>query len=141
MKRLSAIMLSLVGVMFIISMSSFTPQVEGQKKGAAWDIPEKYQKMENPYADDKSLVNIGKGLYMKHCRSCHGNAGLGDGPKARNLDVFPGDFSSAEFQKQNDGTLYYQTIIGRDQMPNYESKIPDEEDRWAVIMYLRSLKK
>lgn len=141
MKRLTAVMLSLVGVMFIISMSSFTPQAEGQKKGAAWDIPEKYQKMENPYADDKSLVNIGKGLYMKHCRSCHGNAGLGDGPKARNLDTFPGDFSSAEFQKHNDGTLYYQAIIGRDQMPNYESKIPDEEDRWAVVMYLRSLKK
>jgi mono/diheme cytochrome c family protein len=95
--------------------------------------------MKNPTPGEN--VSIGKTLYAKHCKSCHGNAGLGDGPKAKMLKTSAGDFSSAKFQAQADGVLYYQSFVGRDEMPNYEKKILDEEDRWAVIDYLRSLKK
>ena len=125
----------------ILILSSFISKPQDDKKEKkAWDVPEKYQKMTNSFADDASIIKYGKMNYMKHCRACHGNEGKGDGPKARNLKAFPGDFSSAEFQKETDGTIYYQSIIGRDEMPNFESKIPEEEDRWAVVMYLRSLK-
>ncbi|MDT8392724.1 MAG: cytochrome c [Bacteroidales bacterium] len=113
---------------------------QDQKKGEPWDIPSKYVKMENPYADDADLVKVGKMLYSKHCKSCHGNDGLGDGPKAKQLETFPGDFSSEEFQSGTDGELYYKSIIGRNEMPNYEKKITEEEDRWAIINYLRTLK-
>lgn len=113
---------------------------QDQKKGEPWDIPSKYVKMENPYADDADLVKVGKMLYSKHCKSCHGNNGLGDGPKAKQLETFPGDFSSEEFQSGTDGELYYKSIIGRDEMPNYEKKITEEEDRWAIINYIRTLK-
>lgn len=124
-----------------ITLSSFLSEPQDQKQEKkAWEIPEKYQKMENPFADDESIVKYGKSNYMRHCRACHGNEGKGDGPKARNLKAFPGDFTSEEFQKESDGTIYYQSIIGRDEMPNFESKIPEEEDRWAVVMYIRSMK-
>lgn len=126
---------SAVMLLFVLAFSF--PQE--QKQGEPWDVPEKYENMKNTYADDNSLVSIGKSHYMKHCRSCHGNKGLGDGPKAKMLKTFTGDFSSDEFQAQKDGVLYYQSIIGRDEMPNYESKIGDDEDRWAVVMYLRTL--
>lgn len=126
-------------IMAIAFMAFAMPQ-DGQKKGAAWDIPSKYIKMENPYAGDADLAKTGKMIYSKHCKSCHGNNGLGDGPKAKQLETFPGDFSSEEFQAGTDGELYYKSIIGRDEMPNYEKKITDEEDRWAVINYLRTLK-
>ncbi len=112
-----------------------------QKKGGAWEIPSKYKKMKNSYKDDAKLLKVGKMLYSKHCKSCHGNKGLGDGPKAKQLDTFAGDFSTAEFQEQADGVIYYQSFIGRDEMPNFESKIPDDEDRWAVINYMRTFKK
>ena len=132
--------LAILGVLFIVVMSSFTPQVEGQKMGAAWEIPADYKAKVNTFADDESLINVGKMLYMKQCRSCHGNAGLGDGPKARGLKTFPGKFNDAKFQEHTDGELYFMSIIGRDEMPNFEAKIPDDEDRWAVVMYIRSLK-
>jgi len=119
-------------------MAFISPQ-DGQKKGAPWDIPSKYVKMENPYAD-ADLDKVGKMLYSKHCKSCHGNKGLGDGPKAKQLETFPGDFASEEFQSGTDGELYYKSFVGRDEMPNYEKKITDEEDRWAIINYLRTLK-
>ena len=132
--------LAVLGLFMVVMLSSFTPQVEGQKKGAAWNVPDNYKSKVNKFASDKSLVNIGKVLYTKHCRACHGNLGLGDGPKSKALKTFPGKFNDATFQAEKDGVLYYKAIIGRDEMPNFESKIPDDEDRWALIMYLRTLK-
>jgi mono/diheme cytochrome c family protein len=132
-KNLSAFMLvSLLGFVLL----SF---IIAQEPGKPWNIPAKYKTMKNPYQGEN--INIGKSLYMKHCRSCHGNKGLGDGPKAKNLKTSCGDFSSAKFQKYTDGEIYYQSIIGRDEMPNYEKKIQDDEDRWAVVNYIRTLKK
>ncbi|HPE43424.1 MAG TPA: cytochrome c [Bacteroidales bacterium] len=124
----------------IVLMAFMIPQEK--KKGGPWEIPQEYVSMENPYKDDASLEKYGKQAYMKHCRSCHGNTGEGDGPKARNLEYDPGNLSDAAWQdKVSDGELYYMSIIGRDEMPNYESKIADDEERWALINYLRSLKK
>ncbi|MEN8225503.1 MAG: cytochrome c [Bacteroidota bacterium] len=133
-------LISLATIMLtaIILMAFVAPQ--DQKKAAAWEIPSKYMKMENPYAGDESLNKVGKMLYSKHCKSCHGSKGLGDGPKAKQLETFPGDLTSAEFQGGTDGEIYYKSIIGRDEMPNYEKKIPDEEDRWAIINYMRTFK-
>lgn len=107
-----------------------------------WDVPAKYQEMKNPQAaDDSEMLRIGKMNYSRHCKSCHGNVGEGNGPKARSIDVDLGDFTSAEFQAQKDGVIYYQSFVGRDEMPNFEKKIPDDEDRWAIVTYIRTLKK
>jgi mono/diheme cytochrome c family protein len=126
-------------VVFAIAFMAFISPQDGQKKGDPWEIPSKYAKMENPYANE-DLTKVGKMLYSKHCKSCHGNSGLGDGPKAKQLETFPGDFTSEAFQSGTDGELYYKSFVGRDEMPNYEKKITDEEDRWAIINYLRTLK-
>ncbi len=103
-----------------------------------WVVPEKYQKMTNPTDPDEDL-DIGEELYMKHCKSCHGKEGLGDGPKAKEQEGELGDFSSQEFQAQSDGTLFYKTTSGRDDMPNYDKKMPDKEDRWLIVNYMRTL--
>ena len=123
----------LIFIAIIFIGFAFTVQ---QKKAEAWEVPAEYKSMENPIANDKASVNKGKMVYMKHCRSCHGNKGLGDGPKAARLKTFPGDFSSVEFHKQTDGEILYKSIIGRDEMPNFEKKISDEEDRWFIINYM-----
>jgi len=103
-----------------------------------WVVPEKYEKMKNP-TDPNEDQDIGKQVYSKHCQSCHGKTGLGDGKKADEVEGELGDFSTAEFQSQSDGALFYKSYFGRDDMPNYEKKIPDEEDMWLVINYMRTL--
>jgi mono/diheme cytochrome c family protein len=123
----------------LISLFAFT-MPQDQKIGGPWDIPEEYKTMENPHKGDESLLRLGRNLYRQHCRSCHGNAGLGDGPMGKNQETFPGDFSSADFQSYSDGEIYYMSIIGRDEMPNFESELPDEEERWAVVNYIRTMK-
>ncbi len=113
-----------------------------QKAGGPWTVPAKYKAMKSTVkAGDPTIASVGKDLYNKNCKSCHGSKGLGDGPKAANLNISTGDFSAAKFQAQSDGELYYMSFIGRDEMPNFEKKILDEADRWAVIGYIRTMKK
>mgnify|MGYP006282033987 CR=1 FL=1 len=124
-------------ILTIVLFSMFTQVSFAQEEGD-WEVPEKYQKMENPTDNSSRNMRIGKMLYAKHCKSCHGNEGLGDGPKAAALETFPGDFSSESFQAQSDGELYYKTTFGRDEMPAYEKSIPSDEDRWLIVHYMRT---
>ena len=106
-----------------------------------WTVPDKYVKMANPVKSDATSLATGKELWNKHCSSCHGKSGKGDGSKAAQLDTQPGDFSKAVFQSQPDGSIFYKTIEGRKDMPSFKKKIPDQEDIWAVVNYSRTFKK
>ena len=107
--------------------------------GDPWEIPAKYKSMENPVKASADNIAVGKTLFNKHCKSCHGAKGLGDGPKSAMLDTEMPDITTDEFKAQKSGVKYYKSIIGKDEMPNYEKKIPDEEDRWSVINYMETL--
>ena len=122
-------------IMGVVSFTfySFTSIVQEK-----WVVPDKYVNMKNP-TDPKKDLNIGKSLYDKHCKSCHGKEGYGDGPKAAELKGDLGDFSSEEFHAQTDGEIFYKSYFGRDDMPNFEKKIPYEEDMWLVVNYMRTL--
>lgn len=117
---------------FAFALVAFTAPQED------WEVPAKYKSMENKYAGEDS-DGIGEDLFKQHCRSCHGKEGYGDGSKAKELETEMRDLTSEEVQAQSDGELYYKSIIGRDEMPNFEKKIKGEEDRWMVINYMRSL--
>lgn len=103
-----------------------------------WIVPEEYVNMENPTDPEVDLA-IGKSLYNKHCKSCHGKEGYGDGPKADDVEGDLGDFSSEEYQAQTDGELFYKTSFGRLDMPEYTKKMPDDEDRWLIVNYMRTM--
>jgi mono/diheme cytochrome c family protein len=105
-----------------------------------WPVEAKYKNMENPVKADAESIKLGRMLYNKNCASCHGKTGLGDGPKARGLDTFAGDFSGDKYQSQTDGEHFYKTKFGRNEMPKYEGKI-DDEDIWHMVNYMRTFKK
>ena len=117
--------------------AGFTVQKFHQKK--PWPVPDKYEKMKNPLKGDNESLKAGKSLWVKHCQSCHGKSGAGDGSKAAQLKTEPGNFTKADFQKQSDGAIYYKTEEGRDDMPSFKKKIPDEDDVWSLVNYVRSL--
>jgi mono/diheme cytochrome c family protein len=104
-----------------------------------WVVPDKYEKMKNPFLGADDTENVGRLLFAQHCKSCHGSKGKGDGKKAASLDTPIGDFTLPSFKKQSDGALYYKTYQGRDDMPSFEKKITEEEDKWLVINYIKSL--
>ena len=97
--------------------------------------------MANPVKSDAESIKIGKGIWTKHCVSCHGKTGAGDGTKAAQLETPMEDISASAVQGQTDGALYYKISEGRDEMPSFKKKIPDAEDLWSVVNYIRTLKK
>ena len=58
-----------------------------------WNVPDKYIKMANPVKSDAASLATGKEVWVKHCQSCHGKSGKGDGSKAEQLKTEPGDFT------------------------------------------------
>src|SRR3989304_5628594 len=129
----ASIMLFVIAGMFSMSFVNYTQ--DGKKK-KPWVVPEKSKIIKNPVKSDEASMGSGKTLYNKHCKSCHGAKGLGDGPKSKELDTPTGDFSTSEFQGQTDGELFYKTKEGRDDMPSFKKKITDDEEIWAIVNYL-----
>lgn len=129
--------IGILAVFAILIATAFSPLPQGNP----WVVPDKYKKMKTPVKADAESISAGKALYNKHCKSCHGAKGLGDGTKAAQLKTKCGDFSTADFHDQSDGALFYKTNEGRDDMPSFKKKIPDEVDVWNVINYIRTLKK
>ncbi|MDZ4710081.1 MAG: cytochrome c [Saprospiraceae bacterium] len=106
-----------------------------------WIVPDKYEKMANPVKSDAESLQAGKTLWGKHCQSCHGKVGKGDGTKATTLKSEVGDLSTAESQKQTDGALFYKTLEGRDEMPSFKKKIPEVDEIWQLVNFMRTLAK
>lgn len=120
----------------IILGMAFAFSVSAQQKQPSWKAPDKYKTMVQKEKGDPAT---GKELYNKHCKSCHGAKGMGDGPKATNLKTFPGDFTKPYFKKYNYGEVYYISFVGHDEMPNFEKKIIDEADRASIVDYIKKM--
>jgi mono/diheme cytochrome c family protein len=120
-------------------LASFTLKLNDGNK--PWPVPEAAKNKKNPVATSAASIAAGKTLWNTHCKSCHGAKGLGDGTKAAQLKTEPGNFTTAATQGQTDGSLFYKTSEGRDDMPSFKKKIPDEEERWNLVNFIRTLKK
>jgi len=106
-----------------------------------WPVADADKNKINPIKPDASSVADGKTLWGTHCQSCHGKKGLGDGSKSSQLKTEPGDFSKEPMQSQTDGTLYYKIAIGRSDMPGFKKKIPENDDIWSLVNFMRTMKK
>lgn len=106
-----------------------------------WPVPEKNAKMANPVKSSKESIANGKSLWNLHCASCHGKTGLGDGSKAAQLKTQPEDMTKGAAQTQSDGSIFYKISEGRDDMPSFKKKIPDPDDMWSLVNFIRTLKK
>ncbi|MGA3012617.1 MAG: cytochrome c [Bacteroidales bacterium] len=137
-KAITLLVTMIIAVVFVLGNSANAQQA----KAKPWPVPDKDKMIKAPVKlTDASVIANGKDLWAKNCKSCHGSKGMGDGPKGASLKTFPGDFSSATFQGMTDGELFYKTSTGRDEMPSYGKKLPEASDRWALVAFMRTLKK
>lgn len=130
-------LMMLIAGFFTIALFAFVNKTIDQKP---WPVPDAAKNRVNPIKSDATSIASGKELYTQHCKSCHGTKGKGDGPKAAQLDTESGDFTSATFKAQTDGALFYKTSEGRKDMPSFKKKIPEADDNWAVVNYIRTFK-
>lgn len=81
----------------------------------------------------------GQSVFQKNCVPCHGTQGKGNGEAAAALPHKPADLTSARVQKKSDSELMEKITSGvsKKGMPSWRH-LPEEE-RSAVIKYIRSL--
>ena len=131
----------LVAVVVFAGLTGISFTVSNNQQKKPWPVPDAAKNTKSAVASSAASIAEGKTLYATHCKSCHGTKGLGDGSKAAQLKTEPGDFSAAAFQGQTDGAIFYKVSEGRDDMPSFKKKLPEAEDRWNLVNFVRTLKK
>ncbi|MBH2003611.1 MAG: c-type cytochrome [Sphingobacteriia bacterium] len=129
-------LMMLGAALFVVTSFAFT----SLNQAKPWPVPDAQKNKVNPLKGNAASLAEGKTLYNQHCKSCHGTKGKGDGPKAAQLDTECGDFTTSALQSQTDGALFYKTVEGRKDMPSFKKKIPDADEIWSIINYMRTLK-
>lgn len=102
-----------------------------------WAAPASEKAKKNPLASDQKAVEQGAKVAKINCVSCHGDKGKGNGPAAVALNPKPADWTSKRVQDEADGEIFWKITNGRGPMPSWRH-LP-ENDRWAVVRYIRTL--
>ncbi|MGH0029200.1 MAG: c-type cytochrome [Myxococcota bacterium] len=96
----------------------------------------------NPRATSLESLENGRLQYVRYCATCHGDAGMGDGPVSMTGDiqgplggVLPLAGPASIVKVRSDGHLYSTIRYGRRRMPSYQRIASD--DRWDIVNYLR----
>jgi len=104
-------------------------------------IPAEYQGKINPISADKASLARGEEIYARHCATCHGDGGMGDGPGGQGLDPAPAPIAHSS-QMLSDSYLFWRINEGgaafNTAMIPYKG-ILKEQDTWDVINYIRAL--
>ena len=92
-----------------------------------------------PIPVSMALLQRGREQYDIFCSPCHGRLGDGEGMVARRGFHFPKNFDSDRLRQVPPGYLYQVISNGYGGMGDYADQIPDADDRWAIVAYLRAL--
>ena len=104
-----------------------------------WNIPDEAKLRQNPIQPSSRALEAARIVYNDHCERCHGKTGKGDGPDATKFYTSPRDLTdSSRMSAQSDGELFYKISEGRRPMPEFKTKLT-EEQRWQLVLLLRSL--
>lgn len=95
--------------------------------------------LRNPLSADAATLESGAWLFEIYCQPCHGAEGQGDGTVAPYFTLRPpADLTGTKVRAQTDGYIYATIRDGGGSMPALGGSLSRTE-RWAVVMYLRSL--
>ena len=97
------------------------------------------QKLKNPEASTSESIEAGKTLYKRHCASCHGPNGKGDGGMALSGGT-PSDLTDDTWDYgSTDGEIF---VVIRDgvssDMQGYKEKL-SEKQIWQLVNFIRSI--
>jgi mono/diheme cytochrome c family protein len=110
-----------------------------------WTAPPEARARVNPVEPSPAAERKGRALFLKHCASCHGDKGRGDGPAEHFTDEPARDLTDPAVQARlTDGEIFWKVSTGRREhgdviMPALAQKVSSEEERWKVVLFVRSL--
>ncbi|MBI4496251.1 MAG: c-type cytochrome [Deltaproteobacteria bacterium] len=96
--------------------------------------------LKNPLPLSEPAVEQGRQAYAHFCVHCHGPQADGQGTVGQSFAPLPTDLSTPYVQNQGDGDLFMKIRLGFGRHPPLATTV-SEEDTWAVVSYIRTLKK
>jgi mono/diheme cytochrome c family protein len=99
----------------------------------------KPEDLHNPLASKQDVLERGKLAYGYFCIMCHGQNLDGNGTVGQSFAPLPTNLKIPYVQQQGDGQLFYKISFGYKRHPPLASTV-SEEDRWAILLYIRSVK-
>ena len=112
-----------------------------------WELPADADKTKNPVAATVESIAKGKELFLDrnkgNCIFCHGETGAGNEENLPKLRRKPADLSNKErMTSMTDGEVFWKITKGiTGIMPAGERRMPEAEERWHVVNYVRTLAK
>lgn len=95
----------------------------------------------NPLRPTMEVLQQGEHYFNIYCITCHGPKGEGDGPiVGPGLFAAPPSLHTDTARNFKDGRIFHVISRGQNIMPNYADKL-SEEERWAVVYYVRALQR
>jgi cbb3-type cytochrome c oxidase subunit III len=148
-QRLSWVSPLVLSALFAASTLEGKAPATPQTPEDPYEIPEVARNRRNPILRTDLSLRGAQTLWKKHCETCHGVTGRGDGPNARLHEQrkghAPRNLTNPKVQENlTDGEIFWRIskgIIEDDKviMPKYEQKIPSETERWQLVLYVREL--
>jgi mono/diheme cytochrome c family protein len=111
-----------------------------------WELPDDADKTKNPTTATPESIAKGKELFLEqmkgNCVFCHGETGSGNEANLGRLRRKPADISNKErMTTMTDGEVFWKISKGiTGIMPAGEKRL-NEEERWHVVNYVRTLAK
>jgi mono/diheme cytochrome c family protein len=97
------------------------------------------EELQNPFArDDAAALARGRQVFANSCTPCHGAGGRGDGLASQRGVPPPPSLVTGPSREYKDGRFFHILTYGQNNMASYASQL-SREDRWRVILYVRSL--
>lgn len=124
----------------MIQLSVRAAESKADSQNTGWNVPPNAAELKSPLPATDQVIKKGREIYMKQCATCHGKSGKGDGPAAKFLGKPLPDFTSPAVAQQSEGVLFWKITNGNPPMPSWKAML-SEQDRWAVVLYLKSLAK
>ena len=83
---------------------------------------------------------MGHKVYANRCEVCHGALANGLGSLTAAYGGKPANLQSQQFRDYPDGKLYWAIVNGKNAMPSHAPYLTEQE-RWAVVHYVRALQR
>jgi mono/diheme cytochrome c family protein len=93
-----------------------------------------------PPAPTPERLERGRILFAKHCASCHGPTGAGDGTAAHDLDPQPTNLRDPDIADKPNTKLFRQITRGRAPMPSF-GRLLNDDDCWTLVTFVKTLSK
>jgi Cytochrome C oxidase, cbb3-type, subunit III len=149
MQRVRTVRAWMLAALFTVSAFEGRAAAVPQEPEDPYEIPEIARNRRNPLLRTDLALRGAQTLWTKHCETCHGATGRGDGPNARLHEQrkghAPRNLTNPKVQENlTDGEIFWRIskgLIEEDKiiMPKYEQKIPSETERWQLVLYVREL--